>query len=78
MTLQKLQRELLQEAWSKVRPGGFLAYSVCSVFKDEGPRQLERAEGLRSEGELVKSWAFAPQEAPFGDGFWGALVRKRG
>jgi 16S rRNA (cytosine967-C5)-methyltransferase len=73
--LIKVQQQLLREAWDKVRPGGFLAYSVCSLLDEEGPQALERA-GLRSPS--VREWLLAPHEAPYGDGFWAALVRKPG
>ncbi|MGZ3698365.1 MAG: RsmB/NOP family class I SAM-dependent RNA methyltransferase [Bdellovibrionota bacterium] len=72
-SLTRLQGELLKEAWEKVRPGGFLAYSVCSVFSDEGPGLVKKS-GL---GQYqVREWLLAPQTAPFGDGFWAGLLRK--
>jgi 16S rRNA (cytosine967-C5)-methyltransferase len=73
--LAGVQRELLREAWDLVRPGGFLAYSVCSVLRSEGFDRIE--EWLKaSSGKLVREWFFLPQEEPFGDGFWGALIQK--
>src|SRR5262249_11371025 len=44
VALQDVQKKLLKEAWDKVRPGGFLAYSVCSILKEEGSEALTRAE----------------------------------
>ncbi len=73
--LIRVQRDLLEEGWQKVKPGGFLAYSVCSVFKEEGPEVVE--EFLKkSAGKLEQQWSFAPQDPEGGDGFWGALVWK--
>jgi len=72
--LARLQRELVREAWGKVREGGFLAYSVCSVFHEEGPEVLRDTE---LEGSIVKSWLLCPQDAPHGDGFWAALAKKK-
>lgn len=72
-SLTERQLALVKEAWEKVRPGGFLAYSVCSVFKEEGPGIAKRA-GLDSQ--IVKQWRLAPHEAPFGDGFWAAVFCK--
>jgi len=71
--LLKIQQELIKEAWSKVMPGGFLAYSVCSVLKEEGPGALEKAS---LPGEKIAEWTLDPQEPPHGDGFYGALIRK--
>lgn len=71
--LNRLQTELIKEAWGYVRAGGFLAYSVCSVLKDEGEGAIVRA-GLKEF--ISKSWFLEPQREPFGDGFWGALLRK--
>jgi 16S rRNA (cytosine967-C5)-methyltransferase len=77
--LAGIQRALIREAWERVRPGGFLAYSVCSVLRSEG---ADRVEELRHDpargisGRVVHEWFFLPQEFPHGDGFWGALIQK--
>jgi 16S rRNA (cytosine967-C5)-methyltransferase len=72
-SLQEVQLKLLKEAWDKVRSGGYLAYSVCSVLREEGPGALARAQ---LGGTLVREWCLTPQTAPFGDGFYAALIRK--
>jgi 16S rRNA C967 or C1407 C5-methylase (RsmB/RsmF family) len=71
--LSTKQEFLLKEAWEKVRSGGFLVYSVCSVFKEEGPNVI-RACGL--ESQIRASWLLCPQEAPNGDGFWAVVLQK--
>jgi 16S rRNA (cytosine967-C5)-methyltransferase len=71
--LQDVQNKLLKEAWEKVRPGGYLAYSVCSVLQEEGPGALARAQ---LEGTQVREWLLVPQTSPHGDGFYAALIRK--
>ncbi|MCM2322254.1 MAG: hypothetical protein NDJ90_03225 [Oligoflexia bacterium] len=71
--LMKVQREVLEEGWKKTRSGGFLVYSVCSVLKEEGPEVLQAA---KLDAHLVREWSLWPQQAPYGDGFWGALLRK--
>lgn len=73
-SLTQVQRELLLKGWNKVKPGGFLAYSVCSVLKDEGTQIIE-SSGLRNF--QVHEWFLIPQEDPKGDGFWGALLEKK-
>jgi 16S rRNA (cytosine967-C5)-methyltransferase len=75
--LLKVQQELLNEAWSKVRPGGWLAYSVCSVLKEEGPEAFGKFVELHPEAVRAGEWFLVPQEAPRGDGFWCGLARKR-
>lgn len=73
-SLKEIQLQLLAEAWEKVRVGGFLAYSVCSVLKEEGPDRVATA-GL-SAAERVQEWSLSPQLDPYGDGFWGVLMKK--
>ncbi|MFL5812760.1 MAG: RsmB/NOP family class I SAM-dependent RNA methyltransferase [Bdellovibrionia bacterium] len=72
-SLQEVQHKLLKEAWDKVRPGGYLAYSVCSILKEEGPEALSRAQ---LGGTFVREWLLTPQSPPSGDGFYAALIRK--
>lgn len=75
--LEQAQRALLQEAWAKVRPGGFLVYSVCSILKSEGPyRAQELFKTAGSSALEVREWSLVPQQAPHGDGFWAILIRK--
>lgn len=73
VSLQEVQNKLLKEAWEKVRPGGFLAYSVCSILREEGPEALQRAQ---LGGTLVREWLLTPQTPPSGDGFYAVLIRK--
>lgn len=71
-SLIQQQQELVAEAAGLVRPGGLLMVSVCSVLGEEMIRELP--------GFLpVRQWLLAPQDAPYGDGFAGALwVRDTG
>jgi 16S rRNA (cytosine967-C5)-methyltransferase len=52
--LAQLQAELLDSAAGRVRPGGVLVYSVCTISPREGPEQvdalLERHPELREAG----------------------------
>lgn len=76
--LMQVQQELLAEAWQQVRPGGFLAYSVCSVLKEEGPEVVSKLLSKPGiQAEKVAEWFLVPHEAPHGDGFWAALIRKK-
>lgn len=71
--LVNTQAELIRTAWARVRPGGYLIYSVCSVFPEEGPGALKEAA---LGAEPVKTWWIEPQKEPHGDGFWAAAVLK--
>lgn len=72
-SLVEQQLKLVREAWELVRPGGVLAYSVCSVFNEEGAQIIEKA-GLKDR--IRKTWNLAPHQAPSGDGFWAAVLVK--
>jgi 16S rRNA (cytosine967-C5)-methyltransferase len=39
--LARVQAELLDALWPLLKPGGVLLYATCSVFKDEGERQID-------------------------------------
>ena len=85
-SLQAKQRELLIEGWNYLKPGGYLVYSVCSVFKSEGAEQVDgwlaklpssnSAEHGRASGKKLKEWLIAPQDPLGGDGFYCALIEK--
>jgi 16S rRNA (cytosine967-C5)-methyltransferase len=72
-SLIQSQRELLRSAWDLVSPGGFLAYSVCSILQEEGTDAIVSV-GL--QGFKVKEWFLCPQSSPYGDGFWAILLKK--
>ena len=72
-SLHEVQLSLVRKGWDRLKPGGLLVYSVCSVLKEEGPELLEAAQ---LKGEKLQQWFLTPQEQPFGDGFWGGVIRK--
>jgi 16S rRNA (cytosine967-C5)-methyltransferase len=39
--LARIQAELLEALWPTLRPGGWLLYATCSVFRSEGERQID-------------------------------------
>jgi len=39
--LGKIQSELLDALWPTLKPGGWLLYATCSVFRTEGERQID-------------------------------------
>jgi 16S rRNA (cytosine967-C5)-methyltransferase len=40
-TLGQIQAELLDALWPTLRPGGWLLYATCSVFRTEGQHQID-------------------------------------
>jgi 16S rRNA (cytosine967-C5)-methyltransferase len=86
------QRELLLALWPLVKPGGYLLYCTCSVFKAEGSEQIDwfaqssavRNTGLSLEaspGHLLpqstlSAHGMADNSLGEHDGFFYALLRK--
>jgi 16S rRNA C967 or C1407 C5-methylase (RsmB/RsmF family) len=74
-SLRKEQVSLLREASTKVKSGGLLMFTVCSVLrKDECDLIVQSAE--LTEFEKVREWTLSPHLEPFGDGFSGVLLRR--
>lgn len=71
--LEKTQEQLLRDSYASLPSGGFLVYTVCSVFKSEGESVVEKA-GLKPQ--LTREWRLAPHLEPSTDGFYGALFFK--
>jgi 16S rRNA (cytosine967-C5)-methyltransferase len=89
--LARVQAELLDALWPLLKPGGRLLYATCSVFRDEGSRQIDaflqrpwpgtpRLDAA-SPGHLLPT----PDNPPQGglarggvlqDGFFYALIHK--
>ena len=53
--LPELQLELLRAAAARVRPGGTIVYSVCTVNADESEAVVD-ASGLAVDGTLAEEW----------------------
>lgn len=89
-----LQREILTDAVSALRPGGVLIYSTCTFNRHENEENLEwMAESLDLEPirlDFPKEWGIMPQieselpafrfmpHATRGEGLFVAILRKRG
>jgi len=89
--LGRIQSELLDALWTTLKPGGWLLYATCSVFKTEGQHQIDaflQRRGAsdvhlddRSPGHLLplpdngSSGAASPGSG-VSDGFFYALMRK--
>jgi 16S rRNA (cytosine967-C5)-methyltransferase len=53
--LPELQLDLLRSAAERVRPGGTIVYSVCTVNADEAEAVID-ASGLEVDGTLGAEW----------------------
>jgi 16S rRNA (cytosine967-C5)-methyltransferase len=74
--LGQVQARLLDETAARVREGGRLVYSVCSLEPEEGPRRarafLEDHPGWRLEKELV---SLPAAEGPVDGGYAARMAR---
>lgn len=88
--LARIQAQMLDALWPLLAPGGRLLYATCSIFRNEGGRQIDAflqrqpAAGVRldpaSPGHLLPV-AHNPHEATVdalasSDGFYYALLHK--
>lgn len=81
--LANLQREILQAAWSRLKPGGTMLYATCSILPDENHQQIAHflqlqadAEAVTLPGGSIHGLQVFP-EADGGDGFFYAKLVKK-
>ncbi|WP_139826426.1 16S rRNA (cytosine(967)-C(5))-methyltransferase RsmB [Derxia lacustris] len=82
--LATLAAGILDALWPLLKPGGRFVFSTCSVFPQEGERQLQRfldrhpdASVLPAPGQLLPTANTAPAQSDDHDGFYYALLQKR-
>lgn len=87
--LADLQKKMLAALWPLLRPGGYLLYCTCSVFREEGFEQIQTflayntdAGLLPSPGHLMPQSGTKPDAIPDNqcrdhDGFFYALLQKQ-
>ena len=73
--LEATQAEILDQAKELVAPGGVLVYATCSVLHAENTAQVEWFVEEFPEWEVQWQRQFALSEG--GDGFFGAILRKK-
>ncbi len=74
-SLTRTQREVLEEGARRVRPGGVLVYSVCTVTRAEAEAHLG---ALEAEFEVETLLRTSPADEGAPDGFFAARMRRRG
>lgn len=72
--LARTQRQILAEGAKRLKPGGILVYSVCTVTGAEGPDVIET---LRDTFELEHTLQTGPHQPGAPDGFFAARLKKR-
>jgi 16S rRNA (cytosine967-C5)-methyltransferase len=87
--LAALQKKMLSRLWALLRPGGYLVYCTCSVFRAEGRDQVQTflahntdATLLPSPGHLMPQSRTKLDTIPDNqpgdhDGFFYALLQKQ-
>ncbi|SMP31816.1 RsmB/NOP family class I SAM-dependent RNA methyltransferase [Shimia sagamensis] len=73
--LEATQAEILDQAKKLVAPGGVLIYATCSVLSAENTAQIDRFVENFPDWEVQWQRQFALSEG--GDGFFGAILRKK-
>jgi 16S rRNA (cytosine967-C5)-methyltransferase len=73
-SLAQVQRSVLEDGMKRVRVGGVLIYSVCTVTRAEGEDRVQSLDGFERIGALFTS----PADPGAPDGFFAAkFVRRR-
>lgn len=70
----KLQKEILDDASTRVGPQGHLVYATCSLFQRENEHQVENFLDHNTDFSLLSDHHFTPLEG--GDGFYCAVLRR--
>ncbi len=71
--LVEQQANLLAAAWTRLRPGGRLLYSTCSIEPEENSERITRFLALNPTARLTESVSFLPTSN--GDGGYQALLQ---
>ncbi|MDP0561913.1 MAG: 16S rRNA (cytosine(967)-C(5))-methyltransferase RsmB [Candidatus Endonucleobacter sp. (ex Gigantidas childressi)] len=82
--LAKLQKEIIEQMWPLLKPGGTLLYVTCSVIPEENHLQIKTFLAMHRDASLqdiIGSWGhdtgFGKQIFPgSGDGFFYSLISK--
>ena len=65
--LVKLQRQILNNAATLVKPSGFLIYATCTVLDDENEKQIKWFLSKFKNFRLLPAYGFVPKEITEGD-----------
>jgi len=72
-----LQAGIVDALWTTLAPGGHLLYSTCSIFPQEGERQIQAFMRRHTDaGRRAAPGHILPGHDQEGDGFFYALIAK--
>ena len=74
--LCEIQKSLLKNAGSYVKPGGILVYSTCTILEEENQQQVAAFLQVSPEFELIEETTLLTHEGG-GSGFYIAKLGKR-
>ena len=85
-TLTVLQRQILKNIWSLLKPGGTLIYATCSILPEENCEQIKAFLAANNDAELIPlqegadstepGWQILPGDSGM-DGFYYAKFMKK-
>ena len=87
----RLQAEILDNLWPQLKVGGYLLYITCSILKQENVEQIQEFMRHHTDASAIEftadcNWGIAqdvgrqclPIDSDSGDGFYYALLQKKG
>lgn len=80
--LTKLQAEIMDAIWPKLKKGGFMVYATCSILPEENQKQIVSFLARQPNAQWIKTGSkdtFGKQQLPHpeeGDGFFFAKMMK--
>ena len=82
--LAELQKRILDEIWTLLKPGGTLLYATCSVLPQENSEQVAAFLARQSDAKLIElpeykgnvGWQILPSQQGM-DGFYYAKIEKQ-
>ena len=75
-TVTAMQKEILAQAWERLKPGGCIVYITCTLNPSENQEQIASFLQNHTDAELLKEFQ-TDFMSPVREFFYGARVRKK-